>query len=116
MLIGFCFSFCIHTGTIPQIYFQYVVHNFVYKLAKRPFNLTAIVLSDSNLTSLYWSSPGSSPLPNRTMTVHHGNMTTTTFTLLKDATMGDGGNYALTAVNECGHNSSMIHVDVLTCK
>ena len=113
---GFLFSFCIHAGTIPQIYFQHVTHNFVYKLAKRPFNLTAIVSSDSNLTSLYWSPPSSVPLSNRTMTVHHGNITTTTLILLKNASLGDSSKYTLTAVNECGQSSSIIDVDVLTGK
>ena len=106
-----------HAGTIPQIYFQHVTtQNFVYKLSKRPFNLTATVVSSSILTSLYWSPPGSVPLPNRTIIVRHGNITTTTFMLLKNASLSDSGNYTVTAVNECGQNSSKIDVDVFTGK
>ena len=104
-------------GVIPQIDFQYVTHNFVYKLIGRPFNLTATVVSNLNLTSLYWSPPETSgPLSNKTITVHHGNMTTITFMLLENATLGDSGNYTLTAVNECGENSSQIKVEVITGK
>ena len=104
-------------GSIPQIDFQYVTNNFVYKLTRRPFNLTATVVSNLNLSSLYWSPPEySRPLPNKTITVHNGNVTTTTFMLLKNATLGDYGNYTLTAVNKCGQNSSEVLVDVLTGK
>ena len=103
-------------GVTPQIYFQYVIHNFVYKSIGRSFNLTAIVVSTLNLTSLYWSPPESFDQPSRTITVHHGSMTTTTFMLLEDATLGDSGNYTLTAVNEYGENSSQIKVEVITGK
>ena len=93
-------------GVIPQIDFQYVTDNFVRFW---PFNLTATVVSNSNLTSLYWSPPESSdPVPNRTITVHHGNMTTTTLMLLE---YGPPGNYTLTAVNECGENSVQVDVE-----
>ena len=95
----------------PQIDFQYVTNNLVYKLTRRPFNLTATVVSNLNLTSLHWSPPESFyHAPSRTITVHHGNMTTTTFMLLENATLGDSGIYTLTAVNECGENS--VQVDV----
>jgi len=95
--------------------FQYVTNNFVYKLTRRPFNLTAIVVSNLNLTSLHWSPPEQSgPVANRTITVRRGNITTTTLMLLKNATLGDSGNYTLTAVNECGQSSSRIDVEVLT--
>ena len=92
-----------------------MTNNFVYELTRRPFNLTATVVSNSNLTTLHWSPPESSDHPpSRTITVHHGNTTTTTFMLLGDATLGDSGNYTLTAVNECGENSSQIKVEVVT--
>ena len=78
----------------------------------RPFNLTATIVSTLNLTSLCWSPPGLDPLPNKTISVHNGSTITTTFMLLKNATLGDSGNYTLTAVNECGQNSSQIYVDV----
>ena len=91
-----------------------MTHNFVFKLTRRPFNLTATVVSNSNLTSLYWSPPESFDQPSRTITVHHGNMTATTFMLLEDATLGDSGNYTLTAVNECGENSSQVKVEIIT--
>ena len=94
-----------------------MTNNFVYKLTGRPFNLTATVESSLNLTSLHWSPPEYfNPLPNKTITVHHGNITTTTLMLLEDATLGDSGNYTLTAVNECGRSSSQVEVDVLTGK
>ena len=89
----------------------------MYKLIGSPFSLTATVVSDLNLTSLYWSPPELvGPLPNKTTTVHHGNITTTTFTSLKNAILGDSGNYTLTAVNECGQSSSQVDVKVLTSK
>ena len=95
-------------GVTPQIGFQ---HDEVYKPTRRPFNLTATVVSILNLSSLHWSPPETSdPLSSRTITVRHGNVTTTTFMLLENATLGDSGNYTLTAVNECGENS--VHVDV----
>ena len=101
----------------PQIYFQYVTHNFVYKSIGRPFNLTATVVSNLNLKCLYWLPPENAySVSSRTITVHHGNMTTTTFMLLEDATLGDSGNYTLTAVNECGENSSQIKVEVIAGK
>ena len=79
----------------------------------RPFNLTATVVSTLNLTSLHWSPPGDlDPLPNKTISVHNGSTTTTTFMLLRNAVLGDSGNYTLTAVNEYGQNSSKIYVDV----
>ena len=72
-------------------------------------------MSDLNLTSLYWSPPELvGPLPNKTTTVHHGNITTTTFASLKSATLDDSGNYTLTAVNRGGQSSSHIDVEVLT--
>ena len=92
-----------------------MANNFVYKLTRRPFNLTATVVSNLNLTSSHWSPPEpSNPLPNKTITVHHGNITTTTLMLLENATLGDSGNYTLTAVNECGRSSSQVEVEVLT--
>ena len=100
-------------GAIPQIYFQDVTNNFAYKLIGRPLNLTATVMSKFNLTSLYWSPPKHvGPLPNRTITVHNGYITTTTLMLLKDASLNDSGNYTLTAVNKCAQNSPQVHVDV----
>ena len=36
--------------------------------------------------------------------------------LLKDASLGDSGNYTLTAVNECGQSSLKVDVKVLTGK
>ena len=91
--------------------------NFVYKLTRRPFNLTATVVSNLNLTSLHWSPPKSSdPKPSRTIIVCHGNIITTTYMLLEDATLSDSGNYTLTAVNECGQSSSQVDVEVITDK
>ena len=89
----------------------------MYKLTTSPFTLTATVVSCLNLTSLYWSAPEFvGPVPNSTKIVHHGNITTTTFTSLKNASLGDSGNYTLTAVNECGQNSLQMTVEVLTGK
>ena len=88
----------------------------MYKLTSRPFNLTATVVSNLNLTSLHWSPEYPDQSPSRTITVRHGNITITTFMLLEDATLGDSGNYTLTAVNECGENSSQINVEVITGK
>ena len=94
-----------------------MTNNFVYKLTRRPFNLTATVVSSLNFTSLHWSPPeNSNPLSHKTITVRHGNITTTTLMLLEDATLGDSGNYTLTTVNECGRSSSQVEVDVLTGK
>jgi len=109
--------FICNLGGVPQIYFQYVTQNFVWKLTGIPFNLIATVVSNLNLTSLYWSPPKlSDPLPNRTVTLHDGNITTTTFMLLKNATLGDSGNYTLTAANKCGQNSSQVEVQLLISK
>ena len=89
----------------------------MYKLTGSPFNLTATIVSDLNLTSLHWSpSKLIGPIPNNTVAVHHGNITITTFTSLKDASLGDSGNYTVTAVNECGQSSLQVDVDVLTSK
>jgi len=77
----------------------------------------ATVISNVNLASLQWLPPESSgPLPNSTAKKHDGNVTNTTFILLKDATSGDSGKYNLSAVNKCGHNSSQVEVDVVTSK
>ena len=93
-----------------------MTNHFVYKLTGKPFDLTATVVSYLNLTSLYWSPPYNDPLPNRTITDRHGNVTTTTFMLLGNVSRGDSGNYTLTAVNECGKNSSTVDAQVLTGK
>ena len=86
-------------------------------MTRRPFNLTATIVSDLNLTSLYWSPPELvGPLPNKTIIVRNGNTVTTILMLLKDASLGDSGNYTLTAVNECGQSSLKMDVDVLTGK
>ena len=107
-----------YIGSAPQI--KYPIGNnsfFAYKLTSVPFNLTATVVSALNLTSLYWSPPEySDPLPNRTIIVHHGNVTTITFMLLRHASLGDSGNYTLTAVNECGQSSSQVDAEFFTGK
>ena len=70
-------------------------------------------MSHLKLTALYWSPPKLiESLPNNTITVHDGNMITTTFMLLKDASLNDSGNCTLTAVNVCGQRSLKIDVDV----
>ena len=92
-----------------------MTNNFVYKLTGRPLNLTATVVFSLNLTSLHWTPPEYfNPLPNKTITVRHGNITTTTLMLLENATLGGSGNYTLTAVNECGLSLSQVEVEVLT--
>ena len=71
-------------------------------------------MSHLKLTAFYWSPPelvGS--LPNNTITIRNGNMITTTFMLLKNASLADSGNYTLTAVNECGQNSLKVDVEVV---
>ena len=94
-----------------------MTNNFVYKLTGRPFNLTANVDSNLNLTSLHWSPPEhADPVASRTITVRLGNITTTTLMLLENATLDDGGRYTLTAVNECGQKSSQVEVEVLSGK
>ena len=86
----------------------------MYKLSRSPFNLTATVLSDLNLTSLYWSPPeGVGPIPNNIKIVRHGDITITTFTSLKDASLSDTGNYTLTAANGLGQSSSHTDMEVL---
>ena len=93
-----------------------MTNRFVYKLTGSPFTLTATVVSDLNL-SLYWIPPESpDPVSSKTITVHHGNMINTTFMLLKNATLGDSGNYTIAAVNECGASSSQVDVEVTTGK
>ena len=87
----------------------------MYKLTRSPFSLAATIVSDLTLTSLDWSPP-EGPIPNNTTTVHHGNITTTTFTSVKNASLGDSGNYTVTAVNECGQSSLQVDVEVLTGK
>ena len=87
----------------------------MYKLSRSPFNLTATIVSDLTLTSLHWSPPDG-PIPNNSATVRHGNITTTTFISLKDASLGDSGNYTVTATNECGQSSLQVDVEVLTSK
>ena len=87
----------------------------MYKLTRSPFSLTATIVSDLTLTSLHWSPPDA-PIPNNTTTVHHGNITTTTFTSLKNASLGDSGKYTVTATNECGQSSLQVYVDVLAGK
>ena len=77
--------------------------------------MTAIVVSNLNLTSLHWSPPEQSG-PSKTVTVRHGDITTTTLMLLENATLGDSGNYTLTANNECGCSLSQVYVKVLTGK
>ena len=100
---------------MPQIHFENITDNSVYKSTGRPFNLTATIVSGLNLTSLYWSLPEDvGPMPNNTNTVHHGNITTTTFTSLKVATLGDSGNYTVTAANKCGQSSLQVYVQVVT--
>ena len=66
-------------------------------------------MSKVKLRSLYWSPPDYyDPVPNSTITVHHGDLTTTTLMWLTD-----GGIYTLTAVNEYGRSSSS-QVDVVS--
>lgn len=99
------------------MYFPHFTNNFVFVFAGKPFNLTATVVSKYNLTSLDWSPPEHfGPLPNRTITVHHGNIIHMTLMLLKDTTRGDSGYYTLTAANKCGEKSLQVEVQVLTGK
>ena len=77
--------------------------------------MTAIVVSNLSLTSLHWSPPEQCG-PSKTITVRHGNITTTTLMVLENATLDNGGNYTLIAVNECGRSSSQVKVEVLTGK
>ena len=87
----------------------------MYKLNTIPFTLAATIVSDLNLTSLYWSPPEFvDPIPNNIKIVRHGDRTTTTFTSLKNASLGYSGNYTLTAANGRGQSSSYIDVEVLT--
>ena len=106
--------YCVCTIHAAKIIFHNVTQNVIYKLIGRPFNVTATVVSNLNLTSLHWSPPEhSNPL---TITVRHGNITTSTLMLLKNATLGDGGKYTLTAYNECGWISSQVEVKLLNGK
>ena len=89
----------------------------MYKLTRSPFSLTATIVSDLALTSLHWSPPEFvGPIPNNTATVHHGNITNTTFISRENASLGDSGNYTVSAVNECGQSSLQVEVEVLTGK
>ena len=89
----------------------------MYKLTRSPFSLAATIVSDLPLTSLHWSPPKFvGPIPNNTTPVHHDNITTTTFTSVKNASLGDSGNYTVTAVNDCGQSSLQVDVEVLTGK
>ena len=98
----------------PQISFKDIYLN---KVNGKPFNLTADVTSSVPLTSLFWLPPEySAPLPNRTITFNHGNITTATFMLLKNASVNDTGWYTLTAVNKCGQKLSAVFVEVDNCK
>ena len=106
-----------YPDAVPQIHFQHVTNNSVHKFTGRSFNLTATVVSKFNLISLYWSPPEFvDSLPNNTNVSSHGNMTTTTFVLLKNASLSDSGNYTVTAVNKCTQSSSQVHVDVTSGK
>ena len=105
-----------NSDAVPQIHLLYDQYNnySVNKLDREPFNLTVDIASFSPLTSLYWSPPEySGSLPYRTIAFHHGNITTTTFMLLKNASVNDSGFYTLTAVNKCGQSSSEVFVNVM---
>ena len=82
------------------------------KLNGEPFNLTVDVASTLPLTSVHWSPP-TAPLPNRTRTVYHDDVTTATFMLLKNASKNDSGFYLLIVANKCGHTSSGVYVNVV---
>ena len=102
-----------HLGNIPQIHIDFLYYNdTVIILIGRPFNLTATIMSPFNLTSLYWSAPEySDPSHNKTIVVHEsGNKIMVIFMFLKNASQSDGGNYTLTAVNECGQSLSRVMV------
>ena len=99
------------TGAIPQISFEY---HFMWIKSGYPFNLTATVVSHLNLTSLTWSTSDFHHRPNRTLAVRHGNITTATFMLMKNASSGDSTNYILTAVNKCGQNSSQVEIEAFS--
>ena len=98
--------------TLPRIHRHY--SKTVDKLNGEPFNLTVDVVSTLPLTSLYWSPPKySAPLPNRTITFSHDDITTATFVLLKNASMNDTGPYTLTVANKCGWIVSEVYINVI---
>ena len=79
----------------------------MYKLVGKPYNLTATVVSITNLESLYWShQPPIYPDPQN-ITVNDGNTTTTTIMILK---ANAKSSHTLYAGNECGHSSTQIEV------
>ena len=94
-----------NTGEKPKITFQDVTGNSVYKLIGKPFNLTATVVSLTNLELLYWShQPSMHP---RNITVNDGNTTTTTIMI---SGVHFVNNHTLHASNKCGQSSSQIKV------
>ena len=107
-------------GNVPQIKFQHVNHTddgsevqyfVVSDWHGTELDLTATIVSISNLTSLNWSFPYEFNYEefNHDVTIFSdGNTTNTTLMLYKTTNLA--GVYSLSAGNKCGKNSVKLEV------
>ena len=101
-------------GNIPQIKFHHVhdtdygseVQYFVNHWHGTELDLTATIVSISNLTSLGWTLP--EEFYHNVMNSSDGNTTNTTLMIYKTTNLA--GVYSLSAGNKCGTNSVKLEV------